>query len=102
MNFRTQEHLQALISSLASTPNHLDDIARDERSTSDKAADDLCRAAELIRHAIGRLEMAARSPALERPTSPAKVSVDDLGVVNQLRQVQVYVAKEPLNLYVVP
>jgi hypothetical protein len=60
MNLSTQQHLRTLISSLSSTPNHLDDIAREERPASDKAADDLCRAAELIRHAIGRLETAAK------------------------------------------
>ena len=60
MNLNTQQHIKALISSLSGIPNRLDDIAREERPTSDRAADDFCRAAELIRHAIGRLETAAK------------------------------------------
>lgn len=102
MNLGTQEHILALISALSSTPNHLDEIARDERSTSDKAANDLCRAAELIRHAIGRLEMAARSGAVGLQASPCDVLVSDRGVVNQLRHVQVDVADHTLSLVIVP
>jgi len=60
MNLGTQQRIKALIAGLSDIPNHLDDIAREERSASMRAADDLCRGAELIRHAIGRLEMAMK------------------------------------------
>jgi hypothetical protein len=61
MNLSTQQRIRALIASLSEIPNHLDDIAREERPSSTRAADDLCRSAELIRHALGRLEMAIRT-----------------------------------------
>jgi len=102
MNLSTQQHIRALIVNLSDIPNHLDGIAREERVASTRAADDFCRAAELIRHAIGRLEMAARSAAVARPAAPCNVLVGNLGVVNQLRHEQVDVADDPLSLIIVP
>ena len=102
MNLSTQQRIRTLIASLSDIPNHLDDIAREERPVSTRAADDLCRGAELIRHAIGRLEMAARSAAVGRPAAPRDVLVGNLGVVNQLNHVQVDVADDPLSLTIVP
>jgi len=61
MSLSTQLRITALISDLSDIPNHLDSIAREEWAASTKAADDLCRGAELIRHALGRLEMAIRT-----------------------------------------
>jgi hypothetical protein len=60
MNLSTQQRIRALIDGLSDIPNHLDDAAREERQASSRAADDLCRGAELIRHAIGRLETAVK------------------------------------------
>lgn len=102
MNLSTQQHIGTLICSLSGIPNRLDDIARDERLTCARAADDFCRAAELIRHAIGRLEMAARLAAGARPAAPYDVLVGNLGVVNELCHVQVDVADDPLSLVIVP
>jgi hypothetical protein len=61
MSLSTQQRIRALIAGLYDIPNHLDDIAREERPASTRAADDLCRGAELIRHAIGRLETAVKT-----------------------------------------
>jgi hypothetical protein len=60
MTLSTQQRIRALIAGLSDIPNRLDDIAREERPTCTRAADDLCRGAELIRHAIGRLETAVK------------------------------------------
>jgi hypothetical protein len=84
MNLSTQQRIRALIAGLSDIPNHLDNIARDERPTSMRAADDLCRGAELIRHAIGRLETAAKigsqTTVLEfvRPVPLSKSILTDL------------------------
>jgi hypothetical protein len=84
MNLATQQRIKALIAGLSDIPNQLDDIAREERPTSTRAADDLCRGAELIRHAIGRLETAVRTgcqaTVLEfvRPVPPQKSILTDL------------------------
>jgi hypothetical protein len=61
MNLTTQQRIRALIANLSDIPDHLDDIAREEGPTSSRAGDDLCRGAELIRHAIGRLETAVKT-----------------------------------------
>jgi len=60
MNLGTKQRIEALITGLSDIPNHLGAIAREERPAFMRAADDLCRGAELIRHAIGRLEMAMK------------------------------------------
>jgi len=60
MNGSRQQWIRALIENLSGIPNRLDELAREERLASEKGAENLCRAAELIRHAIGRLETAAK------------------------------------------
>jgi len=48
MNVSRQQQHRALIENLSGAPNHLDELAREKRLASDKAANDLCHTAELI------------------------------------------------------